>query len=296
MRKETYYGIISGLLLLLLYGGITFVFNGPSHVAEQIREYGFLILLLAAGFATQMGLFFYGRTELANRVSSAQMAATGGTSAGTMIACCLHHVTDILPFLGLSGVFLFFSEYQSFFMVLGIVSSVVGITLMLSLLQRHRVFPFPFAEGWPWAEIRNTVAVLGAIGITALAAFTWFLPQTLAVGSPDAVLLSTQTSSQNGVEVKATPILSNSHIAFKIAFDTHQTELDFSVQKIAYVMDERGKKYFPVSWDGSALGGHHRSGILRFDSIPSKMAIVTLVLQNVGGVDRIFRWEMDSSV
>ncbi len=31
------------------------------------------------------------------------MGTSGGTSVTAMVACCLHHVTDVLPILGVSA-------------------------------------------------------------------------------------------------------------------------------------------------------------------------------------------------
>jgi xanthine/uracil permease len=54
-----------------------------------------------------------------------------------MVACCAHHLSDVLPIIGLTGAALFFSDYQKIFLLLGVLSNVVGITLMLHMIQRH---------------------------------------------------------------------------------------------------------------------------------------------------------------
>jgi hypothetical protein len=63
-------------------------------------------------------------------------AASGGTSTAAMIACCAHHVTDVLPLLGLSGAAVFLAQYKVPFMVVGIVSNAAGIGVMLRLIHR----------------------------------------------------------------------------------------------------------------------------------------------------------------
>ena len=66
------------------------------------------------------------------------MGASGGTSATAMVACCLHHVTNVLPILGISAATAFLARYQRPFMQLGLAMNLVGILVMLVTLQRAR--------------------------------------------------------------------------------------------------------------------------------------------------------------
>jgi hypothetical protein len=65
------------------------------------------------------------------------MGASGSTSATAMLACCLHHVTDVLPILGLSAAATFLTRYQRPFMLLGLGMNVIGIIVMLFVLYRE---------------------------------------------------------------------------------------------------------------------------------------------------------------
>jgi hypothetical protein len=64
--------------------------------------------------------------------------AGGSTSAVAMAACCAHHVTDVLPFLGLTAAASFLAEYRLAFMWLGLGTTLVGIAMMLRILIRER--------------------------------------------------------------------------------------------------------------------------------------------------------------
>lgn len=66
------------------------------------------------------------------------MGASGGTSATAMVACCIHHVTDVLPILGLSAAASFLTRYQRPFMLIGLAMNMVGIIVMLVILYRER--------------------------------------------------------------------------------------------------------------------------------------------------------------
>ncbi len=64
------------------------------------------------------------------------VAAGTGASTVAMVACCAHHITDILPIIGLAGVALFLSEYKIVFIIFGIISNAVGIVIMLLIVSR----------------------------------------------------------------------------------------------------------------------------------------------------------------
>jgi hypothetical protein len=55
-----------------------------------------------------------------------------------MVACCAHHVTDVLPILGLTAVATFLAGYQTLFMLVGLGNTLVGIAVMLAILVRAR--------------------------------------------------------------------------------------------------------------------------------------------------------------
>lgn len=58
-----------------------------------------------------------------------------------MIACCAHHLTDVLPVVGLAGAAMFLAAYQSLFLLLGVLSNLVGTVYLLGLIRRHGLFP-----------------------------------------------------------------------------------------------------------------------------------------------------------
>ena len=60
------------------------------------------------------------------------------TSTTAMVACCLHHVTDVLPILGLSAAATYLTRYQRPFMLLGLGMNILGILVMLIILYRER--------------------------------------------------------------------------------------------------------------------------------------------------------------
>ncbi|NUQ86559.1 MAG: hypothetical protein HUU11_17805, partial [Anaerolineales bacterium] len=70
--------------------------------------------------------------------AAAMMGTSGGTSVTAMVACCLHHVTDVLPILGVSAAATFLTRYQRPFMLVGLGMEIIGIAIMLVVLYRER--------------------------------------------------------------------------------------------------------------------------------------------------------------
>ncbi len=139
--KPYSFGLLGSLTLLGLYVLVLTVSNSFEHALTQFLLFWPWFSLLILGFGVQVGLFFYMTSY--HKVTHCMAAgkktvmATAGISGGAMVVCCLHHVTDILPILGLSALSVFFSEYQVLFLAIGISSNVIGIAFMLSMLQRH---------------------------------------------------------------------------------------------------------------------------------------------------------------
>ena len=82
------------------------------------------------------------------------MSTSGGTSVTAMIACCLHHVTDVLPILGLSAAATFLTRYQRPFMLIGLGMNMIGVIVMLLVLYRERKKLHPIQNLQPALEIQ----------------------------------------------------------------------------------------------------------------------------------------------
>ncbi len=154
LRRHVIIGVGAGALLLLLYAGVITLAQGTQHMLEQTAKLWYWLAILAVGFGIQAGLFSFIRQALRERRASAtaSVAASGGLSAGSMVACCAHHLSDILPLIGVAGLTVFLVKYQSFFITLGVLSNIVGITIMLETIQRHGLCPIlarlPINMGW----------------------------------------------------------------------------------------------------------------------------------------------------
>ena len=74
--------------------------------------------------------------------------------------------------------------------------------------------------------------------------------------------------------------------------DTHSVELDQDMTKITVLVDDQGKEYKPLGWEGT-VGGHHREGMLIFNQITPTPKSVKLKISGIGDVVRSFVWQLE---
>ena len=108
--------------------------------------------------------------------------------------------------------------------------------------------------------------------------------------------LETKESNEGPVTVAVTPRSLEQDLAtwdFEIALNTHSEELSTDLATNSELVDNQGRSYNPISWEGSLPGGHHRSGVLKFSPISPKPKSIELKIKNVGGVtERSFEWDL----
>ncbi len=141
-RKPLLMGVLGALALFALYMTIVTLAQGWDHAIELFGQDAWLVLPIMTGFGTQVGLYTYLRGVLrhGSRASKAMMGAGGGTSTAAMVACCAHHVADLLPLLGLSAAASFLAAYKIPFMLVGLAMNAVGILVIVRTIrteQRH---------------------------------------------------------------------------------------------------------------------------------------------------------------
>jgi hypothetical protein len=136
-------GLAGALLLTGLYFGIVSWAESPQHAAELFWEDRWIVFPIILGFGVQVGLYTILKMRLfvpivAIGPSGPMMGAGGTTSTIAMVACCAHHVTDVLPILGLTAAATFLAQYRIAFMLVGLGTTVLGIMIMLYILFKER--------------------------------------------------------------------------------------------------------------------------------------------------------------
>jgi YHS domain-containing protein len=137
-------GALGGLSLLIIFFSIVTLANGSFGSAfNEFQRIWYWLLLLASGFGFQLGLFVHLKQSVKEKMASAtaEVAASGTISTGSMIACCSHALVNVLPILGISAAAAFLAQYQLPFILIGVFSNLIGITIMLGILQKHGLLP-----------------------------------------------------------------------------------------------------------------------------------------------------------
>lgn len=133
------WGLAAGTALLGLYLVIVTVAQGAAHALELFAADAPFVLAIAAGFGLQIALFVELRAVHAQHRGAAAVTAAGtGTSAAAMLACCAHHLVDLLPLVGLSTVAVFLGAYKTPLFVLGIGMNILGVVIVARQLRAAR--------------------------------------------------------------------------------------------------------------------------------------------------------------
>ena len=135
--------------------------------------------------------------------------------------------------------------------------------------------------------------LLSAFIVAALVFGTVLLDSARSSAAP---ALTARTSEAAGVRVVVTPKALGPGVPvweFEVVMDTHTKPLNENLAQVAVLVDEAGRRYAPIAWQGDPPGGHHRKGVLQFSAPAEMPKSLELQIKGVGGVDaRTFRWAL----
>ena len=145
----------------------------------------------------------------------------------------------------------------------------------------------------PITNTLHRIAMASFVATLALSIMLAALPRVAHSQATPA--MATQSSSEQGVTVKATPKsagLDNPRWEFTVVLDTHSGDLSDDLATTATLITADGRQFKPVAWTGAAPGGHHREGVLEF-AVPQPWPnAVELKLGRKGeAAPRSFRWQ-----
>lgn len=144
--------------------------NSVAHAIEQFVEMWYWFLPLVSGFGIQIGLMSFVKERMKEDKKRGMSAAAGGITVGSMIACCVHHLVEIIPLIGVSAVAVFLVRYQETFFIIGLYSNLMGILGLLISLQRTG-YEVALLQRLKIYSIRPLVTVMG-ISLTFFSCIT----------------------------------------------------------------------------------------------------------------------------
>jgi len=303
-NQPVIFGALSvGVLLLIFFGIVTFANGYVGSAIQEFKRIWYWILILASGFGFQVGLFTYLKQRIAEKttIATTELAASGTVSTGSMLACCAHGLVNVLPLVGVSAAAAFLATYQLPLILIGVFSNLVGITIMLGIIQKHCLLPHNalgrYVAAHSMSKFRNGLIAVGVV-VVALTFFSTAAQSATpaeAAEQDTVITLKAQSDNQKSVTVKVTPeeVRFGEPVKFEISFNTHSVDLSFDPASISTLELDNDLVISPEEWDGAGPGGHHRSGVLIFKSIPSDTKSLKLTIRDVAGVPaRTFVWDL----
>ncbi len=178
-RRAAAWGLVGSSGLVVVYVAVLAAANSLEHAGSEMKRLWYWMVPILVGFGTQVGLFIYARSA-ARAKHGAQahgVVASGTASTVSMIACCAHHLTEVLPVIGFAGAAAVLSSYQSLFLLAGVLSNLLGLVYVLSFVKKHGLFPertsaLSLSVRWPVEKALPLVGVLSGLVLAVAALLT----------------------------------------------------------------------------------------------------------------------------
>ena len=136
MRSIRHGAIAAGAMALIYLVVVRAASGSWSHLVDQARRDWYYLVAILVGFGTQVTLV----SELRHRRrfgrgATVTAGAGAGASTAGMVACCAHHLADLLPIVGAASAAGFVTDYRVPFMLAGITINGVAVTLAARRLR-----------------------------------------------------------------------------------------------------------------------------------------------------------------
>lgn len=136
-RRSMLWGLLAAAVLATFYAAVLALSAGWRHLGDALGRDWLLVLPLTVGFGVQAAIL----VEVRSRYKAAQsvtavVGAGAGTSAIGMVACCAHHLADLVPLVGLSGAATFLIAQQRTLMWIALVMTAAGVLMASRELRR----------------------------------------------------------------------------------------------------------------------------------------------------------------
>lgn len=129
------WGVLAAGLLLAFYVVVLAWGSGWTHLRDQARQDWWLLTPIVAGFGAQVALTAeLRRRHRAHHLNATTGAGTGASAVG-MVACCAHHVAELIPLIGATGLAAFLLDWRVPFMVAGIAVNAVAVAIAARRLR-----------------------------------------------------------------------------------------------------------------------------------------------------------------
>ncbi len=142
LKNPFIFGAGIGMLVILFNISIASLAEGSLQKGYQVfLTNGVFVYLIPLAVGIQMGLFRYHRNITTGNIAGSEKMGMAGsaTSSVTMVACCLHHVSDFLPSIGLIlAASSFLIRYKDAIIIIGLIANVAGSAYIARAIIKDR--------------------------------------------------------------------------------------------------------------------------------------------------------------
>ncbi|MFA4957529.1 MAG: hypothetical protein WC556_11225 [Candidatus Methanoperedens sp.] len=130
LKNPFIFGSGIGIFVILFNISVASLAEGSIENGYQVfLTNGIFVYLIPLAVGIQMGLFRYHRNITTGNIGGTEKMGMAGsaTSSLTMVACCLHHVSDLLPAVGfILATSSFLIRYKDTIIIIGLMANVIG--------------------------------------------------------------------------------------------------------------------------------------------------------------------------
>ena len=142
LKNPFIFGASVGIIVVIFNISIASLAEGSIKKGfEVFLTNGIFVYLIPLAVSIQMGLFRYHRNITTGNIAGSEKMGMAGsaTSSLTMVACCLHHVSDILPSIGLIlAASSFLIQYKNTIIITGLLANVAGSIYIAKAIIKDR--------------------------------------------------------------------------------------------------------------------------------------------------------------
>lgn len=142
LKNPFVFGAGIGILVILFNISIASLAEGSLEKGYQVfLTNGIFVYLIPLAVGIQMGLFRYHRNITTGNIGGSEKMGMAGsaTSSLTMVACCLHHVSDLLPAVGfIIAASSFLIRYKDAIIIIGLLANMAGSAYIARAILKDR--------------------------------------------------------------------------------------------------------------------------------------------------------------
>ena len=134
------WGAVASLALATFYVAVLATAGGWEHLADQAVTDWWLLVPIIVAFGAQVSFTVALRARHRAHLAATTGAGTGASAVG-MVACCAHHLADLVPLLGTAGVAGVLFDWRIPLMAFGLAVNLVAVSVAarrLSRVTHHR--------------------------------------------------------------------------------------------------------------------------------------------------------------